>query len=52
LAELRDGNEVVGYFTGLTFARFGVRILGSSFPGWTTPYIGFTLLPGSRAQHP
>jgi hypothetical protein len=50
LAELRDGGEVVGYFTGLTFTKFGVKVLGSSFPGWTTPYMGFNLLEGaSRA---
>jgi Acetyltransferase (GNAT) domain len=47
IAELRDGRGVVGYFTGLTFTRLGVKILGSSFPGWTTPYIGFNLLPGA-----
>ena len=47
LAELHDGGEVVGYFTGLTFSRFGVRILGSSFPGWTTPYMGFNLIAGA-----
>jgi len=51
LAELRDGSEVVGYFTGLTLRKFGVRILGSSFPGWATPYMGFNLLPGfSRTE--
>src|SRR6266516_1463079 len=43
LAELRDGNEVLGYFTGLTFSKFGLKVLGSSFPGWTTHYIGFNL---------
>src|SRR5437879_3136476 len=51
VAELHDAGEVVGYFTGLTFSRFGIKILGSSFPGWTTPYIGFNLLPGvSRVE--
>ena len=50
LGELRDGGEVVGYFTGLTFTKFGVKVLGSSFPGWTTPYMGFNLREGaSRA---
>jgi len=50
LGELSDGGEMVGYFTGLTFSRFGVKVLGSSFPGWTTPYMGFNLIPGvSRA---
>ncbi len=39
IAELREGREVAGYFTGLTFTRLGIKILGSSFPGWTTPYI-------------
>jgi Acetyltransferase (GNAT) domain len=46
VVELRDGGEVAGYFTGLTFQRFGLKILGSSFPGWTTPYMGFNLRPG------
>jgi hypothetical protein len=46
LAELRDKSTVLGYFTGLTFSKLGVRVLGSSFPGWSTPYIGFNLNPG------
>ena len=46
IAELREGREAAGYFSGLTFTRLGVKILGSSFPGWTTPYIGFNLHPG------
>jgi len=46
VAELRDGSDVVGYFSGLTFAKFGLKVLGSSFPGWTTPYIGFNLNAG------
>jgi GNAT acetyltransferase-like protein len=51
LAEVRGEKEVVGYFTGLTFSKFGMKVLGSSFPGWTTPYIGFNLRPGaSRAE--
>jgi len=51
LAELRDAGKVVGYFTGLTFTKFGVKVLGSSFPGWTTPYMGFNLAENaSRAD--
>jgi hypothetical protein len=50
VVELSENGKTVGYFTGLTFTRFGVKILGSSFPGWTTPYMGFNLVPGvSRA---
>jgi hypothetical protein len=46
LAELREGNVILGYFSGLTFSKLGMKVLGSSFPGWTTPYIGFNLKPG------
>jgi hypothetical protein len=50
IVELTEAGKLLGYFTGLTIKRFGVKILGSSFPGWTTPYIGFNLVPGaSRA---
>jgi hypothetical protein len=47
LAQLTDGGRVAGYFTGLTFTRMGIKVLGSSFPGWTTPYMGFNLVPGA-----
>lgn len=47
VAELRDGTAPVGYFSGVVIRKFGARILGSAFPGWTTPYIGFNLLPGT-----
>jgi hypothetical protein len=47
LCELVDGGEIAGYFSGLTFSRFGIRMLGSSFPGWTTPYMGFNLVSGA-----
>jgi Acetyltransferase (GNAT) domain len=46
LAALHDKNKIVGYFTGLLVSRMGCRILGSPFPGWTTAYMGFNLLPG------
>lgn len=45
--ELRENGSLMGYFSGLTFRKFGIKILGSSFPGWTTPYMGFNLLPGA-----
>jgi CelD/BcsL family acetyltransferase involved in cellulose biosynthesis len=43
IAALRDGRETLGYFTGLIVRKFGVRILGSPFPGWTTSYMGLCL---------
>jgi hypothetical protein len=51
VAEIRDGKILAGYFSGLMVRKLGLPILGSSFPGWTTPYIGFNLLPAySRSQ--
>jgi hypothetical protein len=46
VARLEDGGATVGYFTGIVVRRLGVRIMGSPFPGWTTPYLGFNLAPG------
>jgi len=49
---LRIGNEdeTVGYFTGLIIRKYGVRILGSPFPGWTTSYQGFNLKDDSYIE--
>lgn len=44
---LFDGEKSVGYFTGLIVSRFGFRILGSPFTGWTTAYMGFNLSDNS-----
>jgi CelD/BcsL family acetyltransferase involved in cellulose biosynthesis len=52
VAALREDATTVGYFTGLVFRRFGVRILGSPFPGWTTPFIGFNLISVRAGQEP
>jgi CelD/BcsL family acetyltransferase involved in cellulose biosynthesis len=46
LAVVHDGATDAGYFTGLLIKRFGVRILGSPFPGWATDYLGFNLATG------
>ena len=45
-AELRDGGVPVGHLYGLIFSRYGIRVFGSPFPGWTTPYMGFSLRDG------
>jgi hypothetical protein len=47
LVELQQDGQRAGYFSGLTINKLGVKVLGSSFPGWTTPYIGFNMLPGA-----
>ena len=46
VAQIRDGSEVVGYFTGAVVSKFGLRVLGSPFKGWTTSFMGFNLRPG------
>jgi len=43
-AALCRDDRLVGWFGGVVIRRFGVRILGSSFPGWTTPHVGFNLI--------
>jgi hypothetical protein len=45
IAALREGNAVLGYFAGLMIRKFGLYILGSPLPGWTTSYMGFVLKP-------
>ncbi len=47
IASIRDNNQILGYFTGLIIKKFGFKILGSPFQGWTTAYMGFNLLPGT-----
>ena len=45
VAHLIDEGKTIGYFTGILVKKFGFKIMGSPFPGWTTPYLGFNLLP-------
>lgn len=45
LAALKEGNETLGYYTGLIIRKFGLKILGSPFRGWSTPYMGFNMRP-------
>jgi len=44
-AAVVDGKAVVGRFAGLIVKKYGLPILGSPFPGWTTSYMGFNLEP-------
>lgn len=46
IARLEEKGEVKGFFTGVIISKMGLRIMGSPFPGWTTPYMGFNLLEG------
>jgi hypothetical protein len=46
VARVWDGDDQVGWFTGMVVKRFGVRILGSPFQGWTSGPMGFNLIDG------
>ena len=50
VAALRNRQETLGYFTGLIIQKFGFRILGSPFPGWTTSYMGLCLSPATSRR--
>lgn len=52
IAAVVVGGAIQGYFSGLTFRKFGLKFLGSSFPGWATPHIGFNMLPGAERIDP
>ena len=41
ILRITDKGVFRGYFTGLLVKKFGLRILGSPFRGWSTSYMGF-----------
>jgi CelD/BcsL family acetyltransferase involved in cellulose biosynthesis len=45
-AALMDSDELVGYFCGMIVRKFGIPILGSPMPGWTTAYMGTNVVVG------
>lgn len=46
IIRITQGLKFVGYFSSLIVKKFGVKILGSPFPGWSTPFMGFDLNEG------
>ena len=43
LLKIYKEKQHIGYFTGFLFSKFGLKILGSPFRGWTTLYMGFNI---------
>lgn len=43
IVRITDNNELIGYFTGLTIRKFGIKIFGSPFKGWSTCFMGYDL---------
>ena len=46
IATVRADGQPVGHFVGAIVRRYGIRILGSPLPGWTTQTMGFLLEDG------
>jgi len=44
ILKIFDGSTFVGYFTSLIVKKAGFKIVGSPFPGWSTPYMGLDCL--------
>ena len=51
IAAVADGGATVGFFTGVIVRRYGISLLGSPLPGWTTGFMGFNLEPGVSRAH-
>jgi CelD/BcsL family acetyltransferase involved in cellulose biosynthesis len=47
VAQVTDGSDALGWFTGGIVRRGGIRQLGSPLRGWTTPAMGCNLAPGA-----
>ncbi len=46
VARVHQDGEPIGWFTGATMRRRGLTFLGCPLRGWTTPAMGFNLVPG------
>lgn len=43
IARIRRGGETLGYFQGAVDHKFGLKILGSPFRGWSSEFMGLNL---------
>lgn len=46
ILRMSENDQLIGYFTGALFKKFGIKIIGSPFRGWTTLYMGMNLKEG------
>ena len=47
ILRITRGEELVGFFTGLATKKFGLPIIASPFPGWSTQYMGIDVYDNS-----
>lgn len=40
IIRIKREKEFIGYFTSLSVVKFGIKIIASPFPGWSTVYMG------------
>lgn len=43
---INENNDFIGYFTAMETKKFGFKIIGSPFPGWSTCFMGFDVVDG------
>lgn len=43
IVRITKDNKFIGYFSGLVFKKFGIRMVGSPFEGWSTCFMGLDL---------
>jgi len=48
ILRITRNDELVGYFSAMIIKKLGVSIMGSPFPGWSTPYMGLDLLDAAK----
>lgn len=46
IVEIWDDKIKIGYFTGLSFSKFGIKMIGSPFSGWSTCFMGVDIKEG------
>lgn len=45
---IRKCEELIGYFSGALIKKFGIKIIGSPFKGWSTCYMGLDVYDNSQ----
>ena len=46
--EISKDGEFIGFFSALVVRKFGLKIVGSPFAGWSTPYMGLDVVDSSK----
>lgn len=44
IVKIEKNNKCLGYFSALSFKKYGIKIIGSPFTGWSTCHMGIDLI--------